>query len=128
MMEENSSKSCDSISFKKYSKKFLNDSSYERGTVCWNVDADEDGIFANLHFSDCHNAVSLTFTPSGGYYTDVEYFKETFQERMDKLEVVVSSVLDMKSAMLECYPLVLKAIEDRIELEASKKNEVPSEV
>lgn len=101
---------------RKTSKKFLSDTPYEYGSVCWEVVADPedkyDLVQADLRLADCNETISLGFSSRK---------KRHLTHRMKKLNTLIAELQAMRDFL--CSEEVSKAVEKKIKAKKESKDE-----
>lgn len=97
---------------RKTSKKFLSDTPYEYGSVCWEVVVDPndkyDLVQADLRLADCNETISLGFSSRK---------KKHIAHRIKKLDTLIAELQGMRDFLSskEVKEAVEKKIEDKKE-------------
>lgn len=101
---------------RKTSKKFLSDTPYEYGSVCWEVRVDPedryDLVQADLRIADCGNAVTLGFSSRKKRHMDY---------RIKKLDVLISELQAMREVLASDE--VAQVVSKKIEAKKENKDE-----
>lgn len=100
---------------RKTSKKFLSDTPYEYGSVCWEVVVDPEDSYelvsADLRITDCSEKVNLSFGSRK---------KKHIAYRVKKLDTLISELQAMRNFLSS--EKVAEAVEKKIESKKEKEN------
>lgn len=99
---------------RKTSKKFLSDTPYEYGSVCWEVVVDPDDSYdlvcADLRIADCSEKVSLSFGSRK---------KKHIAYRVKKLDVLIAELQAMREFLSS--EKVAEAVEKKVKTKKDKE-------
>ena len=99
---------------RKTSKKFLSDTPYEYGTVCWEVVVDpEDGydlVQADLRITDCNGRISLSLSSRK---------KKHIAYRVKKLDTLIAELQAMREFLSS--EKVAESVEKKIKVKKEKE-------
>ena len=102
---------------RKTSKKFLSDTPYEYGSVCWEVSVDPEDRYdllqADLRIADCGNSITLGFNSRKKRHMDY---------RLEKLDVLISELQAMREALASKE--VAQVVSKKIEAKKKEKSNV----
>lgn len=77
---------------KKTEKRFLSDTPYEYGSVCYTVGLNKDSLEAELRLADCNKVIVLDFSAYGKDCVDIRI--EKVDAMIDILEMFKADLLD----------------------------------
>lgn len=101
---------------RKTSKKFLSNTPYEYGSVCWEVVVDPvdkyDLVQADLRIADCGNVATLGFSSQKKHHMDY---------RLKKLDVLISELQAMRKVLASDE--VAQVVSKKIEAKKENKDE-----
>lgn len=82
------------MKIRKTSKKFLSDTPYEYGSVCWEVCVDPEDRYdllqANIRIADCNENIRLQFSSQKEKHLD---------KRIQKLDNLIDSLKEMRKVL-----------------------------
>lgn len=100
---------------RKTSKKFLSDTPYEYGSVCWEVVVDPDDSYelvsADLRITDCSEKVSLSFGSRK---------KKHIVYRVKKLDTLIAELQAMRNFLSS--EKVVEAVEKKLKTKKEKES------
>lgn len=100
---------------RKTSKKFLSDTPYEYGSVCWEVCVDPedryDLIQADIRITDCNESISLQFSSNKEKHID---------KRIQKLDNLIDSLKEMRKVLKSKE--VAESVKTKLKVREQEKN------
>ena len=101
---------------RKTSKKFLSDTPYEYGSVCWEVFVDPedryDLIQADIRITDCNEKIILGFSSQKENHLD---------KRIQKLDNLIDSLKEMRKVLKSKE--VAEAVKTKLKVREGEKND-----
>lgn len=104
------------MKIRKTSKKFLSDTPYEYGSVCWEVFVDPDDrydlIQADIRIADCNEKIILGLSSQKENHLD---------KRIQKLDKLIDSLKEMRKVLKSKE--VADAVKTKLEARGEEKND-----